>query len=703
MLADLSRQRGARGEDGEELGALERAVRWLGGALGEMGRAREALDFLTTRGFDQVVGQGESVEIEALLDPLRTRLARSIRFTSHDGDLGQATLDERGRARLDFSATQAGVFEIKAQALTESGTGLGEVTGGAGRLMVVAEEPVMAIDLALLDTGLPEALLELQRGGVGLVFLALTPGVVREQARTALTAAGLGNAPILGLDAATAKLPTLGVDFRAVFARTLIRRMRATGVALVGLVTPDVATMASAQDRHMRVIDEAALADSTLLAQLAEAARAFHERCRLAPSELSFRLDEATATQTVSGNTCVVELDNGAARRAVLRAIDEARDEVLLSVYILEEGRFTDELSYALVDAARRGVKVRVLVDALFSRQDVLGVQNPIVAGLAAEPGLQILARNPILSLDSLDPLLLKERDHRKLLVVDGLRAFVSGRNAGDAYYTGFSEVPITDFTAHEHIPWLDAHVELLGPLTHEVAASFREAFLEAGGPDFELAPAPAPQGQAKARLVIHRGVGDANAMAAYEAILDSARDHVFILNDFPVVDTLAAAVRRAIARGVSVTLLTGSALTRRLDGSFFRGPLHREAFEYMTKNRLLPLLAAGLQIIEVVSPPDARVLARGGAVRPYVHAKLMSADGRVVSVGSANLDVTASYWEQEAIVVVEDEEVAQRLEAELEIWRSRGVRLDPEDETFAAEAPLRELASRLWPNSLYS
>ena len=114
MLADLSRQRGARGEDGEELGALERAVRWLGGALGEMGRAREALDFLTTRGFDQVVGQGESVEIEALLDPLRTRLARSIRFTSHDGDLGQVTLDECGRARLDFSATQVGVFEIKA-------------------------------------------------------------------------------------------------------------------------------------------------------------------------------------------------------------------------------------------------------------------------------------------------------------------------------------------------------------------------------------------------------------------------------------------------------------------------------------------------------------------------------------------------------------------------------------------------------------
>ncbi|NOY89612.1 MAG: phosphatidylserine/phosphatidylglycerophosphate/cardiolipin synthase family protein [Deltaproteobacteria bacterium] len=705
MLAELSRQTEGRSREGLERGALERAARWLGSAVGSVARAREALDFLKARGVDQVVGLGECVELEARLDPLRMRLGHEIRFHSGEREWGRATLDARGRARLVIETDEPGLFAIEAAIHTEGGTGLGEISGGVGRLLVMAEEPVLAVDSALLAAGVetPAALSTLRDAGVKLVFLCLSPSHSREHLDRELATERLTPAVVLGADHASEKLPTLGVDFRPVFARTLIRRMRASGVAVVGLLSADVSAMAKTKDLGVRLISAAGLGDADLAVRLRDAAGVFHERRRHAVSPLRFRLDQATATRAVEGNSCVIELDNHAARHAVLHAIDEARREILLSVYILEEGHFSDELSYSLVAAARRGVKVRALVDALYSRQDVLGVTNVLVAGLAAEPGIEILASRPILSLESLDPLLLKERDHRKLLVIDGERAFVSGRNAGDAYYTGFDEVPITDFTAHERIPWLDAHIELSGPLTREVAESFREAFREAGGADFELHEAPSPRGHACARLVIHHGVGDANAMAAYEAILDSARDHVFILNDFPVVDTLAAAVRRAVARGVDVTLLTGSALARRRDGSFFRGPLHREAFEYMTKERLLPLVEAGVNVIEVVSPPETRVLARGGIVRPYVHAKLMSADARVVSVGSANLDVTASYWEQEAIVVVEDEELTARVERELRALRSRGLRLDPEAPRFREEAPLRELASRLWPDSLYS
>ena len=51
--------------------------------------------------------------------------------------------------------------------------------------------------------------------------------------------------------------------------------------------------------------------------------------------------------------------------------------------------------------------------------------------------------------------------------------------------------------------------------------------------------------------------------------------------------------------------------------------------------------------------------VARGGHVRPYVHAKLVSVDGRVTSIGSANLDATASFWESEANIVVQDTEFA--------------------------------------------
>ena len=76
----------------------------------------------------------------------------------------------------------------------------------------------------------------------------------------------------------------------------------------------------------------------------------------------------------------------------------------------------------------------------------------------------------------------LKQREHRKLIIVDGELAFVSGRNAGDEYYTGFDEVPITDRTLHERIPWLDAHVELRGPLVKQASRAFAVAWARTRG-----------------------------------------------------------------------------------------------------------------------------------------------------------------------------------------------------------------------------
>lgn len=665
-----------------------------------MAHARDAFEALRHTGGDQVTGVGVAVELEARIDPVRARLAHTLRFAADGVNLGEAELDELGWARMVFCPSEAGRFRIEAEALTRSGASLGGVSG-VGTLTVVGEQPVVAVDAAALDeASICARLGALRRGDATLVVLALTPSE-RTTVRAKLTEVGLGGVPVLGMDLATRRMPTLGVDFGPTLARSLVRRLRTNHVAVVAFVSPSI----DLGEGTLGGLGETAAGSDLEVAhrQLRAAADGFHHRRRECASELSFRLDEATGSRLVPGNACAVELDNGAARRALLHAIDDAREEILLSVYILEEGRFVDRLAYALVAAARRGVKVRVLVDALYSKQDLLGAQNPVVAGLTAEPGVEILAVRPILSLDSLDPLLLKERDHRKVVVVDGRRGFVSGRNAGDAYYTGLDEVFVTDFTAHEHIPWLDAHVEVSGPLLVQIADTFRATFVEAGGDDFEPIRCDDCRGAMAARWVVHQGVGDTNAMGAYEALLDSARERVFIVNDFPIVDTLAAAARRAVARGAEVTLLTGSALTRRLDGSFFRGPLHREAFEHMTKRRLLPLVAAGVQVIEVVSPADAPVLARGGAFRPYVHAKVMTSDGRAVSVGSANLDATASYWEREAIVVVEDESLATRVEGELGALAARGVPLDPEDPVVKAEAPLRELASGLWPDSLYS
>lgn len=188
-----------------------------------------------------------------------------------------------------------------------------------------------------------------------------------------------------------------------------------------------------------------------------------------------------------------------------------------------------------------------------------------------------------------------------------------------------------------------------------------------------------------------------------YESMFDVAEDHVYIVNDFPIVPALERAILRLLTRGVTVKLLTGSATARRDDGSFFPAPLHRTLFEYMVKAKLEPLLQAGVEIYEFRPPPSALVVARGGRVRPYVHAKIVSVDGIAISVGSANLDATASFWESESNIVVEDAAFAGDVERRLQALIDDSVLLDPESEYWKRERAQRAVVTTLWPGSLYS
>jgi phosphatidylserine/phosphatidylglycerophosphate/cardiolipin synthase-like enzyme len=202
---------------------------------------------------------------------------------------------------------------------------------------------------------------------------------------------------------------------------------------------------------------------------------------------------------------------------------------------------------------------------------------------------------------------------------------------------------------------------------------------------------------------VVHRGLAETNGLAMYEAMFDVAEDHVYIVNDYPIVPALERAIYRLLAKDVSVKLLTGNAAARRDDGTFFPAPMHRTLFEYMVKAKLEPLLEAGVEVYEFVPPLSPMIVARGGRIRPYVHAKLVSVDGLVTSIGSANLDATASFWESEANVVVQDAEFARGVEATLQTFIDGSVLLDPKSEYWKRERAQRAVVATLWPGSLYS
>jgi phosphatidylserine/phosphatidylglycerophosphate/cardiolipin synthase-like enzyme len=108
-------------------------------------------------------------------------------------------------------------------------------------------------------------------------------------------------------------------------------------------------------------------------------------------------------------------------------------------------------------------------------------------------------------------------------------------------------------------------------------------------------------------------------------------------------------------------------------------------------------LVAAGAEAYEF-AVAEQQTWERGlGAIHPHVHAKVLSVDARVCSVGSANLDITAGYWENELVLVVEDPPVAAGLESEIDRLLSHSRPVDRDDPRWQKRARRRDWMRR-WP-----
>lgn len=705
-----------RGDSASSL--LDVAARSLGETLARWGRNPGLAKLVGGVGRDVLTGAGEMAELSATLG-VSGRLGDRARFYVGEALAAEVPIGSGGEVHAVVEAPGPGLHPVRVEIL---GAGALPVTTLRGQraLHVVDGRPVALVDCALLlpsqATGAPpaadvdEALRELGASTFELAYVDLDAEDRHARVQAELARRGLPAGAILDYPAERNELATLGLDFATVLASMAVHRLRSKGVPVTTFLTEQAVDWPRGRAEGVGVMaPRVALRRARagdLVSELEQASR--FARDRSASSRLDWYLDQRTGSRRVEGCCFHAELDNRAARERLFEAIDGATKSIHVQLYIIRPCRFTDELVVHLIRRARAGVRVRVMVDALYSEDEVLGRVNAAVQSLRDEPGVDVLALAPIANRAQMTVSRLKRRDHRKLVIVDGHLAFVSGRNASDEYYLGFDEVSVHDQTDHDRFPWLDAHVEVTGPLVAEVQRTFLDTWRDAGGAevasaDVDDAPALEPTGGAAGRLVVHHGFADTHGLAMYEAMFDVAERETYIVNDFPFVPAIERAIRRMLARGVRVRLLTGCAATRRDDGSFFPAPLHRTLFEYMVKGKLEPLIEAGVEAYELSLPPSDTVVARGGRFRPYVHAKIVSIDGRVTSIGSANLDVTASFWESEANVVVQDETFARDVEAKLRALIESSVRLELESAYWRRERAQRAVVAGLWPSPLYS
>ena len=325
-----------------------------------------------------------------------------------------------------------------------------------------------------------------------------------------------------------------------------------------------------------------------------------------------------------AGDRITVHTRGESAFAAMLRVIDDARQEVLVESYILKDDHVGREVAKALIRARERGAAVRVLADAFGS----YFTKDSFWAQLRSH-GIEVRLFRPVLRNLWKGP----RRDHRKLLVGDRRAGFTGGMNIAD------------DYGSARHAKrgvWRDTQVEVHGPCAREMAHVFAQSWLVAGGGDFATggdAEAPVPEERGGARCLVldsRAGKGDGKPAALFAAILGAARRNVWITNSYfaPVASTAIALVRAA-QRGVDVRLLLA-------------GPTDVPVVRHAGHGFFAEMLQAGVKVYEY----QAAVL----------HAKTLCADDTVSLIGSSNLDFRSFHVNRECDLVIIDEATGRRM-----------------------------------------
>ncbi|MBK7061115.1 MAG: cardiolipin synthase ClsB [Rubrivivax sp.] len=346
----------------------------------------------------------------------------------------------------------------------------------------------------------------------------------------------------------------------------------------------------------------------------------------------------------VAGNQFEL-LENGEAfYPRVFAAIAAARSEVLLETFILFDDPVGRELRTALLAAARRGVRVEVLVDGWGSPdldEDFLrALLDAGVRWRVFEPALRCFGWR----------LNAFRRMHRKLVVVDAEIAFVGGINYSADHLASFGALAKQDYA-----------VLLKGPVVAQVHAFCRQQART--GPRESLwtrwlqhrrarRVRAGEQGWA-AFVVRDNGLHRHDIERQYRLALRSARSHVIIANAyfFPG-HRLLREMRRAATRGVRVELI----LQGRPDM-----PIVKVAASLLHAQ----LIRSGVRIFEYCERP--------------LHGKVAVVDGEWATVGSSNLDPLSLGLNLEANVLIRDRDFALGLQArlrELVVHRCREVEL---------------------------
>ena len=369
-----------------------------------------------------------------------------------------------------------------------------------------------------------------------------------------------------------------------------------------------------------------------------------------------------------TGNEVRLLQDGPATYQAMVAAIEAAQDHINMETYILDDDEVGQRFAEALLAKQARGVQVNLIRDSV----GTVGTPSAFFERLT-ESGIRVLEFNPINPLAARKSWSLNQRDHRKLLIVDGHTAFLGGINissvySGGSFKRGSRAQPKVNAEGVQELgpAWRDTDLRLRGPVVAELQKLFLATWAQQKGPALEPKNYfPPPQ---NAGLHVARVIGSSpeepfsQIYATLLSAIGSAENSVRITNAYFVPDPqLLEALEAAARRGVDVSLILPSQTDSWL--VFHAG---RRFYDR--------LLRAGVKIFE-----------RQGVI---LHSKTALIDGVWATVGSTNLDWRSFLHNHELNAVVLgaafgaelqamfDRDLAASQAITLEAWQRRGLDL---------------------------
>ncbi|UVJ46685.1 cardiolipin synthase [Pseudomonas sp. LS1212] len=310
---------------------------------------------------------------------------------------------------------------------------------------------------------------------------------------------------------------------------------------------------------------------------------------------------------------------------AIFEAIRQARNTVLIQFFIIHDDEIGRQLQSLLLKKAAEGVDIYVLYDSVGSHalprhySETLRAAGVHIRAFATRRGW-------------LNRFQVNFRNHRKIVVVDGVKGFVGGHNVGDEYLGGNARLS----------PWRDTHVQICGPVTACLQESFAEDWFWASR---KLPPLLLPDAYPDKGVlcqVLATGPADPQESCSlfFVEAIHAATERVWITSPYFIPDeAVFAALRLAVMRGVDVRIL----LPSRPDHKIVYAASSLFAFE---------AVRAGVRIFRYTPG--------------FLHQKVVLIDSEISAIGSANLDNRSFRLNFEIMLLTVDQAFASEVEAML-------------------------------------